>query len=119
MKDEEIKSNLDGPLYGRIVSPLCKLCIYFDGFDKDWYKKKAMRCKKYGDTPKEYFDAYWHKCPYFKPNEWYERMHKDVPYDPDTWEETVNNEIEFDKEWESLSTKEQCTRRYNGTNRGR
>ncbi len=100
MADEEIKSNLDAPLYGaRVVSPLCHACANYDGLDKDWHRKKAYRCKEYGDTPKEYYGKEWHRCPHFKPNEDYYIWHKDVPYDSDTWAEVVDKKAKEEEEY--------------------
>ena len=99
MADEEIKSNLDAPLYGaRIASPLCKNCIHFDGFDDDFRKKKAYRCKKYGDTPKEYYGEECHRCPHFKPNEWFSRSHG-MEYDPNTWAEFIDKKVREEEEY--------------------
>ncbi len=76
MADEEIKSNLDAPLYGaRVVSPLCHACANYDGLDKDWHRKKAYRCKEY---------YIWHK---------------DVPYDSDTWAEVVDKKAKEEEEY--------------------
>lgn len=99
MKDEEIKSNLDGPLYGKIECPLCHLCVHYDGVDDDWHKKQQYRCKKYGNTSKEYYRKRWHTCSEFKPSEKYGRYHKETPYDPDTWAEVVGKKAKEEEEY--------------------
>lgn len=54
-------SNIDAPLLGRILTPICKSCTY-SNYEDAWHPK----CGKYGDMPKDYMMAHSFMCPEYK-----------------------------------------------------
>ena len=60
---DEAHSNIEAPLLGEVLTPICKSCQKADYHYGTWDEPE---CKKYGDMPKDYMMAHSFDCPKYK-----------------------------------------------------
>lgn len=56
------KSNLEAPLLGKVLTPICKSCKNADYHYGTWDEPE---CLIYGEMPKKYFAADSYDCPHY------------------------------------------------------
>lgn len=60
---DKAKSNLEAPLLGKVLTPICKSCENADYHYGTW---EEPECTVYGDMPKKYRNADDYNCPKYK-----------------------------------------------------
>lgn len=60
---DEAHSNLEAPLLGEVLTPICTSCIYADYHYGTWDEPE---CAIYGEMPAQYRNADKYDCPRYK-----------------------------------------------------
>lgn len=60
---DEAHSNLEAPLLGEVLTPICTSCIHADYHYGTW---DDPECEIYGEMPAQYRNAKKYDCPQYK-----------------------------------------------------